>query len=342
VRLRRASPALAPDAPTRAATTPPPVAPPTPDAPDVASVADALSAELDRRTREIVASVPPVARQAAGLLADAVSSEPASAVRQLPSAARDALAVCDDPRAGVADLARVCEADLAVAQGLLRYANSALVARAGQSPAASLREAIDRVGAAGVRNVVVDVTVAALLCAPGTRTAGYTAQIWTHAQRTAALARALAPAFGVAPDRAYAAGLLHDVGKLVLLDRAAVLASSGAKPPPWPALRALLLGLHEPLGALAVLRWGMGAEAGRAVGAHHRAPTAAPHPLGEAVYLAERADLALVRGEALDLATWWEAGAIGAPRERAAALLHAHLGPLAAAGADTAPHAPVA
>jgi HD-like signal output (HDOD) protein len=234
---------------------------------------------------------------------------------------------------GAADLARVCEGDLAVAQGLLRYANSALVARAGRAPAASLREAIDRVGSAGVRNVVVDVTVAALLCAPGSRHATYTAQIWTHAQRAAALARAAAPAFGAAPDRAYAAGLLHDVGKLVVLDRAAALAAGRAyTAPTWPALRALLLGLHEPLGALAVLRWGMGAEAARAVGSHHRtAPAPARDPVGEAVYLAERVDIALVRGDPVDLGPWWAAGALTGSAERAGALVAAHLGPLAAA-----------
>jgi HD-like signal output (HDOD) protein len=256
-------------------------------------------------------------------------------VRQLPSAAREALAVCDDPRAGVAELARVCEGDLAVAQGLLRYANSALVARPGQAPAASLREAIDRVGAGGVRGVLVDVSVAALLCAPGSRHATYTAQIWTHAQRTAALARAAAPAFGASPDRAYAAGLLHDVGKLVVLDRAAALAAGRAyAAPSWPALRALLAALHEPLGALAVLRWGMGAEAARAVGSHHRAPPPpARDPVGEAVFLAERVDMAVVRGEPLAFHAWWDEGALAGSRARAAELVGAHLGPLAAGAA---------
>jgi HD-like signal output (HDOD) protein len=313
-----------------------PAMPAMPELPESsAELAAELGEELRRRADAVVAAVAPRDAEATRVLAEAVAAEPAGAVRQLPSAAREALAVCDDPGAGVAALARVCEADVAVAQGLLRYANSALFARPGQAPAASLREAIDRVGAGGVRNVLVDVSVAALLCAPGSRHATYTAQIWTHAQRAAALARVVAPAFGAPPDRAYAAGLLHDVGKLVVLDRAAALAAGRAyAAPPWPALRALLAALHEPLGALAVLRWGMGAAAARAVGSHHRAPPpAAADPVGEAVYLAERVDVAVVRGDPVDLAGWWAAGALAGSPARAAGLVAAHLGPIAAAAA---------
>jgi HD-like signal output (HDOD) protein len=293
-----------------------------------------LSEELRRRARALLDAVDRPDAEAARALCDAVAAQPVDAIRQLPSAAREALAVCDDPRASVADLARVCEGDVSVAQGLLRYANSAMLARRGQAPAASLCEAIDRVGADGVRNVVVDVTVAGLLCAPGSRHAAYTAQIWTHAHRTAALARTMAPAFGAAPDRAYAAGLLHDVGKLVVLDRAAVLAAGPEyTAPTWPALRAMLLALHEPLGALAVLRWGMGVEAALAVGSHHRTSPPSADPVGEVVHLAERVDLAIVRGAPIELDSWWAAGALSGSVERAGRLVEAHLGPLSASAA---------
>ncbi len=302
-----------------------------------------LTAVVGARVEELHAAPPPPKADAgygAGLraLTAAVVGAPADAVRQLPSAARDALAVCDDPSAGAAELARVCEGDLAVARALLREANSIFYARAGLAPAASLREAIDRVGTGGVRNVLVDVTISALLCAPGSRYAAITAAIWAHAQRTAALARAAAPAFGVSAERAYAAGLLHDVGKLVLLDRAAALAEERAAPAlAWPALRAALVALHEPLGALAVLRWGMGAETAGAIATHHRAPAPASRDaMSEVICLAERVDHAATRGEALDLDALWSECALGGTRSRAVGALARQLGPITPFAVDDA------
>ncbi|GJG84935.1 hypothetical protein tb265_01160 [Gemmatimonadetes bacterium T265] len=310
--------------------------------------AGALAAAVRAGVDALHAAPPPPNADAgyrAGLraLTAAVVDAPTDAVRQLPSAAREALAVCDDPDAGAAELVRVCEGDLAVARALLREANSVFYMRPGQAPAASLREAIDRVGTGGVRNVLVDVTVSALLCPPGSRHASITAAIWAHAQRTAALARAAAPAFGVSAERAYAAGLLHDVGKLVLLDRAAALAEErSAAPVSWAALRAALVALHEPLGGLAVLRWGMGVEAAGAIAAHHRAPPPeTPDAMSEVIYLAERVDHASTRGDTLDLEALWADAALGGVRARAAAALARQLGPITpfAADADGA-HAP--
>ncbi|HEY0779581.1 MAG TPA: HDOD domain-containing protein [Gemmatirosa sp.] len=306
-------------------------------------VEDAPTTALDARVVALHDAPPPPNADAAyraGLraLTAAVVGAPADTVRQLPSAAREALAVCDDPRAGAAELARVCEGDLAVARALLREANSIFYARPGQAPAASLREAIDRVGTAGVRNVLVDVTVSALLCTPGSRYAAVTAAIWAHAQRTAALARAAAGAFALPPERAYAAGLLHDVGKLVLLDRAAAIVEERSAPTvAWPALRAARVALHEPLGALAVLRWGMGAEAARAIASHHRAPPPeARDATSEVICLAECVDHAATRGDPLDLDALWTERDLKGSRPRAAAALARHLGPITPFALDDA------
>lgn len=148
--------------------------------------------------------------------------------------------------------------------------------------------------------------------------------------REAVLARAAAPAFGLSAERAYAAGLLHDVGKLVLLDRAAALAEErSATAVPWPALRAALVALHEPLGGLAVVHWGMGVEAASAIAAHHRAPPPEPrNAMSEVIYLAERVDHAVTRGDVLDLDATWAEAALDGVLPRAAAALARHLGPM--------------
>jgi HD-like signal output (HDOD) protein len=256
----------------------------------------------------------------------ALERDPMDAVRQLPGAAREALALCSDARASAADLAGLCERDPGVAPALLRYANSSHYARGGER-VTGLREAVHRVGFAGVRNVLLDVTVHGLLCQPGPELTVLAQEVWTHMIATAPLARAVAPAFGAPPETAYALGLLHDVGKLVLLDQISALRARRRAAPrlPAPFVTAALRALHEPLGAIALRRWGLGDDAARAVGAHHRAPPPAVHdPLGETLFLAERAELARRRGTALDLDALWASGALRGDQVRATALLAAH------------------
>ena len=93
-------------------------------------------------------------------------------------------------------------------------------------------------------------------------------------QRTAPVARAIAPAFGVDAETAYSLALLHDVGKLVVFDHVSRLRHDHRRELKMPDLffRQLLAHLHEPLGGLAVLRWDLGADAARAVAEHHRRP----------------------------------------------------------------------
>lgn len=267
-------------------------------------------------------------------LLDAVGDAPLDSVRQLPAAAHEALTLCDDPSAGVAELTRLCGTDPTLAQALLRHANSAWYARAGRAPAVALREAIDRVGIGGVRGVLLDVVVHGLLCQPGGELAQVAEAVWTHGARTAPIARALAPAFGTEPERCYALGLLHDVGKLVLLDQAAALRARQRRTPQLsaPFVRDALRALHEPLGALAALRWGIGEVAAGAIGRHHRSPLpAGSDPIGEVLFVAERADLAATRGTPLDLDALWAVGALQGSRERAARALDALAGaPVAA------------
>jgi putative nucleotidyltransferase with HDIG domain len=129
-------------------------------------------------------------------------------------------------------------------------------------------------------------------------------EVWQHMVRTAPIARTLAPLFGVDPDEAFSIALLHDVGKLVIFDRISVLRSKlrrDVKLSPAFA-RALLMDLHEPLGAMAAEAWNMGPRSARAIGSHHRRSSdGMPNPLSEVVYLAEAVDLAMHRKYRFDM-----------------------------------------
>ena len=255
------------------------------------------------------------------LLARELRTNPATAIRQLPLAAQRALAMLND-EASTASLALLFEKDPAITQALLVRANSTYYNPVGKR-VLSLSNALTRLGHGGVRCVLLEQSLQGLVCRPGGALDGMVQQVWSHMVRTAPLARAIAPDFGVDREKAFALGLLHDVGKLVMFDRLTAMRARQHRDVNVDHLtivRALRL-LHEPLGGIAVQRWGLGDEAARAVGEHHREPIPAQRdPLSEVLYVAERLELAQHRNMPFDADTAWSRGGLNGAREIALSL----------------------
>ena len=75
--------------------------------------------------------------------------------------------------------------------------------------------------------------------------------------------------------------------------------------------------LHEPLGGLTLLRWGVDPRAAWAVAHHHRRqPPAAPDRRSEVIFLAAHLDAALVAREEPDIDRWFAEGQLTAPHDR--------------------------
>ena len=163
-----------------------------------------------------------------------LAARPSMTIRQLPLAAQRALAMLGD-EASTASLALLFEKDPAITQSLLVRANSAYYNPTGKR-VLSMSNAITRLGHGGVRNVLIQNSLQGLVCRPGGALDAMVEQAWSHMVRTAPLARAIAPDFGVDGEKAFALGLLHDVGKLVTFDR---LTASGAAGPGAGAPRAV-------------------------------------------------------------------------------------------------------
>ena len=245
----------------------------------------------------------------AGLLGQ-LSAPPEEVIRQLPAAARDAMALCERDNLPRAQLIDRLSQDPSLVQGLLRQANSASYG-AGLAPILRVDSAIDRIGLAGTRSVVVAASVDGLLSKPGGAYDALLASAWQHMVNTGPLARAIAPAFGADGEEAFAIALLHNVGQLIIFDRISSLRSSNrravALPDGW--IDQLITELHEPLGAIAAHRWGLGIDAADAIGTHHRRDTPAErHPLAETIFVAEHLANTTARGESLDLFGLWEQG----------------------------------
>ncbi len=248
---------------------------------------------------------------------------PDTVIRQMPAAAREALAICDDNSLSRRALAQRLERDPALMQGLLRTANSAAIG-GGRAPAVGLDAVLDRIGVAGARGVVLANCVDGLLSHPGGEFNRLASETWAHMVRSAPIARAAAPAFAADADEAFTVALLHDVGKLVVFDRLSVLRAKRRRAVTLAPdfVHQLLQLLHEPLGALAALQWGMGDRAATAIGTHHRVAAArGRHPLAEAIFFAERADHAERRQEPFDVDLAWTEGKLTGSVNRAVAAL---------------------
>ncbi|MEP6571582.1 MAG: HDOD domain-containing protein [Gemmatimonadota bacterium] len=280
--------------------------------------------EFNERSEALRESLPDeMKRDDAPALLESLGAGMDVVIRQPPLAAQEALAMCRNTEASIGQIVALFQRDPILTQALLRQANSSYYARGGGT-CISMLDAAVRVGTKGAYNVLLGSMVEGMLCRPGGSFGTMLNEVWTHMVRTAPIARRIGPAFGVGSEPAFALGLLHDMGKLVLFERISALRSDRRRDvrlsPTF--VRWALRRLHEPLGALAVLRWGLGEEAAAAVARHHRQPPPeAGNPRSEVIFVAERADLAEVAGRKLDLEEVWTVGELTGNRQETAALL---------------------
>lgn len=112
------------------------------------------------------------------------------------------------------ELLRTVESDPAFAANLMRRAGTVAGTHGRMHPIGTLGEAIDMLGTAGLQELMARVEVVRGFGIPsGLDMRGF----WDHSVDVALLARQLAAARGLDAERAYLAGLMHDVGALMLV-----------------------------------------------------------------------------------------------------------------------------
>ncbi|MBS0207925.1 MAG: HDOD domain-containing protein [Planctomycetes bacterium] len=140
--------------------------------------------------------------------------EQTSGLYSLPAVAVDVLALTNDPQVGAADLKRCIEHDPALVVKLLRVVNSALFGLS--RPVTDLTQAITLLGVKPLKLLVLGFSL------PRSLSDGVQTQVleayWRHALTKAVAARHLAEQLRTASgDDAFLAGLLADIGLLVLI-----------------------------------------------------------------------------------------------------------------------------
>lgn len=137
-----------------------------------------------------------------------------SSLPTLPTVVADLLRAIDDESNSTDALARKLAVDQAMVARLLRVANSSFYGL--QRKVSSVSDAIVVLGLGNVRNLTLTVSVSNSLGASSTKSGTQFNAFWRHSIATAICAEALAGRMRCNPESAFAAGLLHDIGQLVL------------------------------------------------------------------------------------------------------------------------------
>jgi putative nucleotidyltransferase with HDIG domain len=230
-----------------------------------------------------------VMKSTALLPADALRAKldsPDVAIPMLPDFAHRVIEMVSDEDVSVAQLSAVVSKDQVLASRLLGLANSAYFAA--MSEISTVQEAIVRMGTAAVRNLVVTVCFYSRM--QDRNVYGEQGKpLLEHGIGTAYMSRLVAEWVDSDEEEAFMYGLLHDIGKLVILKAAYdVRRQIGTAVPP-EALDEVMREMHPHVGAVVLRRWRLPSMLDEPIVCHHDWQSAKVAPRKAAItYFANR------------------------------------------------------
>jgi putative nucleotidyltransferase with HDIG domain len=198
----------------------------------------------------------------------------------LPAVVTRLIEIVDDPLASAMDVAYSLREDPPLTARVLRMANSPVYG--GRVKIVSVPQAVMRLGMVEIRNMVMSLGVIRSLLGQGRRL-DYRA-FWQHSLTVALATESVTdvlPTYGPDDDAAFAAGLLHDVGRFILdqhypEEYDAVLDLMERDRLSLRAAERRLLGTdHSELGGILAAHWGLPEAIVLGV-SHHHAPEEVP------------------------------------------------------------------
>lgn len=197
-----------------------------------------------------------------------------SRLRPLPSSATRILNALDSQSSTAGMVAELIALDQAITAYILRVANSASLGYG--TNCSSINDAVMRLGFKQVRSLVISMTASGPL---SSRLSGYRQgdkELWFHSIATASASHWLAGVLRYpAPEEAYVAGLLHDIGKLlldqfVMVDYPQIITTIQRHHKPLWQVEQELFGIdHAAVGGLIATRWEFPAPLVAAIQFHH-------------------------------------------------------------------------
>jgi len=220
-----------------------------------------------------------------GPLADWMRSN-TSNIPMLPEVAARVITLASSPDVTISHLAQLITKDQVLTTRLLSLANSAYYMSS--IDVTTVPEAIMRMGAGAVRNLAVTLCVTSRM--RDRNVYGAHGQLLVdHGLGTAYVARLVADDAGADPDQAFLCGLLHDIGKMVILKWHYDHVKRTGQAMDATELAELLTRWHPQVASLAFRRWGLPSELDEPVLHHHdytQATTA--RRMAAVIYLANR------------------------------------------------------
>ena len=200
----------------------------------------------------------------------------------IPSVLLEMQDVLRDPEGCTADAAALIQKDQAISAKVLRLANSPIYGV--RNPVTAIPLACSILGLKTVHNLIVQATV--LEFGSGSEVENFDLTwLWDHSFKTAMAARILVREatldMKMSIDDAYTGGLIHDVGKIILLQNQAdqfakALRVSNAEDVPLAVAEGKLFGFsHAHVGGLLARRWNLAPVLQAAVMYHHSPGTEA-------------------------------------------------------------------
>ncbi len=188
----------------------------------------------------------------------------------LPSIATMVMRELTRPETSAEQVADIIRQDAAIAAGVLKVANSIVYKR--RVATSTLEAAIVRLGYQLVRDLVISLSTRSMF----RTTDEADQQLWDHAIATALAAKVVAAETRRAnPDEAFVAGLLHDVGKIVLKNEnrdrfmGAAKRITKEKMPSSTAERSAFSFHHGTVGGILLMEWNLPQEMANAIYWHH-------------------------------------------------------------------------
>lgn len=207
----------------------------------------------------------------------------------LPLVVHKLLQVTDDDRSNAEDVQGVLSADQALAGKVLKLVNSSFYGMSGE--VSTISRAVVILGFAAIRNLATGLGVVGAMAQAGV--GPRQEAFWAHAITTAATAQVLAEALGYEdPEEAFIAGLIHDIGYLILAKAMPQEFDAVVADGPWDPLereQAAFGVAHPKVGQKLLRHWKLPEKLGHAARFHHnlKSATSGEFPLTAIIALAD-------------------------------------------------------
>ena len=216
----------------------------------------------------------------------------------------------DSKTSSSADIARIMEIDQSITAKTLRLANSAVFGF--NRHVTSVKDAVTLIGFEQVGDLVTAVTTFEALGRVEESPHFNRMAFWEHSIGCGAIARVIGEKLKIDPERAFVAGLLHDIGKVALdgyfpeYFAQALQAAQSEKIPIYQAENDKLPINHETVGGFLARQWNLPDAIADVIGSHHNLkPQKAMHMrLVLLIHVADAQCRQMHIGNAGDNVTW--------------------------------------